>query len=139
MCEKPVASRASVIGISFVSSEMKAWIRDPVASVAMNESTPMPTTTMALTMPTTSAAPIASAMAGATGTPCAIAYVEMTAPSVATKPIDRSNVRVQSGMIRLSAIRPVAAFPFRICFAVSQVLNVDGIQIAKTTTISAKT
>ena len=33
-----------------------------------------------------------------------------TALSVATYPIDRSNVRVQSGITRLSAIRPVTAF-----------------------------
>ena len=54
-------SFGSLIAMSFVTSVMNAVINDPVARVPMNESTPITTTTTALTRPTRSAAPMPSA------------------------------------------------------------------------------
>src|SRR5580692_5569718 len=133
------ASLGLVIAMSLVISVMNAWISEPVASVAMNESTPITTTTPALIRPTNSAPPIAIATAAATGTPWAIMYDAVTALNEAMKPTDKSNVLVQSGITTLSAISPVAAFSFRICRAVVQVGNVEGAQTVKRTAIASHT
>ena len=53
--EKPPASFASLIGVSLVTIVISAWISEPVASVPMNESIFITTTTVALIRPTTSA------------------------------------------------------------------------------------
>ena len=58
------------MAMSFVIIVMKAWISEPVASVPMNESTPMITTTKPLITPTSRAMPRPSPTAGTTERLC---------------------------------------------------------------------
>lgn len=72
-------SLTPVIDVPSVNIVMKAWMSDPVASVAMNESTRSVTTTIPLITPITRAVPMARAMA-----PPAPMSVEMITLAVMT-------------------------------------------------------
>jgi hypothetical protein len=133
-------SLASVIGTSFVTIVISAAINDPVASVAMNESIFMTTTTTALITPTPM--PTASAMpiAGMSGTPSlAIRWATTTPVSVMTPANERSNTRAESGIVIDRAASAVIALALRICFAVSRFGNVSGTQSENRTMIPSQT
>jgi hypothetical protein len=60
-----------MIAVPPVAIVISAWISEPVASVAMNESIRITTTTTALTRPTSNPVPSPSTSAGTSGTPTA--------------------------------------------------------------------
>ena len=126
--------------MSLVTIVISAWISEPVASVPMNESIFVTTTTVALIrpMPTPTSRPMSEREAR--GACRRVTSLATTTPvSVITNANDRSNTRAESGMRMASAARPVIALVLRICLAVSSVGNVSGTQIAKTMMIASQT
>ena len=86
-------------GVSLVTIVISAWISEPVASVPMNESIRITTTTVALIRPIAerrSAEP--SARAGTSGVPPMMSLATTTPVSVITNANDRSNTRAVSGI-----------------------------------------
>ena len=124
---------------SWLTHEIKARISDPVASVPMNESTRMTTTTIALSKPMASAAPSEITTASPSGTPATTSFASSTPAKVAVYAVDRSKTPALSGISKLSASIATTALPLRICFAVAQVGNVSGTQIEKITMITSNT
>ena len=112
---------------------------EPVASVPMNESTRITTTTSALRRPIRSATASAAATAQPSGMPATISFVTTTPDKVAVYAVDRSNTPALSGIRRLSASIATTALELRICFAVVNVGNVSGTQIEKITMITTNT
>ena len=134
------SSWTPVIDWSFVTIVMNALMSDPVASVAMKESTPRPTTTNPLSTPMSSATPRAIPTAGATPTPVwAAKWATVTPLSVIVKATDRSNTRAASGITTLSAMSPVTALLLRICSNVVRVANVPGTQTVNARMMSSHT
>ena len=66
-------------------------------------------------------------------------WATATPHSVMLSAKERSKTRAASGIVTESAARPVIAFEFRICLAVSMFGNVSGTQIEKTTMIAIQT
>ena len=87
-----------MIDWSLEISEIAAAIREPVASVAMNESMRAPTTTMALSSPIRKPARTVRRIAGTTPTP---SLTNSQATMMLHKPIalptERSKIRAESG------------------------------------------
>jgi hypothetical protein len=137
--EKPPASFSSLIGVSLVTSVISAWIREPVARVAMNESIFISTTTVPLIRPTTRPIRIPRPIAGTSGTPSTTKWATATPQSVMLSANDRSKTRAASGMVTDSAARPVMALALRICFAVVRLGKVSGAQNENTTMIASQT
>ncbi len=135
----PPASFTSLIGVSLVTSVISAWISEPVASVAMNESIFMPTTTVALIRPTTTPISTPSATDATSGTPTTTKWATATPHSVMLRAKDRSKTLAASGMVTDSAASPVTAFALKICLAVVTLGNVSGTQTEKTAMIASQT
>ena len=137
--EKPPASFTSLIGVSLVTSVISAWIRDPVARVAMNESIFMPTTTVALIRPTARPISTPRPTAGMSGTPSTTKWATATPHRVMLRAKDRSKTRAASGMVTESAASAVMALELRICLAVVMLGKVSGTQIENTTMMAIQT
>src|SRR3954471_5649464 len=120
------------IGVSPVAIVMNDWISDPVASVPMNESMRIVTTTNAFTRPIAIPTRIPSRTAIASGVPAATKCAAVTPLSVMVNANDRSNVRVAKGTMTASAASAVIAFALRICLAVATFANSFGTHTAKT-------
>ena len=129
----------SLIGVSLVTNVISAWMREPVARVAMNESIFIPTTAVALIRPTARPIRTPSPTAGRSGTPSTTKWATATPQRVMLRANERSKTRVASGMVTESAARAVMALALRICLAVVTLGNVSGTQIENTTMIASQT
>src|SRR3954467_14484303 len=136
---KPPASLMSWIGVSPVAIVMNDAISDPVASVPMNESMRIVTTTNAFTRPIATPTRIPIRTASASGVPTATKCAAVTPLSVMVNANDRSNVRVASGTMTASAASAVIALALRTCLAVATFANSLGTHTAKTAQMSSHT
>ena len=137
--ENGPASLKLSIDTSLVTSVISAEIREPVASVPMNESIFITTTTVALIKPIRSPAARPRNTAGTHGTVPAMKCAVITPDSVIVYANERSNTRAASGIVIASAANAVIALVLRICFAVVTLGNVCGTQIENTITIPIQT
>src|ERR1700677_776111 len=106
----------------------------PVASVPMNESTLIRTTTWLLNNAIARPAHRVSAMAPAGGSPRVFIDQPTNTPAnPIVDPMERSNTPAANGITTLSAASPVMAYSFSVVLAVGAVGNRSGFQMAKIT------
>src|SRR6266851_4940950 len=138
--ENAPASFTLLMVLSPVTKLMNAWTRDPVASVAMNESIRMTTTTKPLITPMISATTIPASVASqmfqlSVTMKCAA----VTPDSDITYANDKSNVRVDNGTMSASAASAVMALSSSTCWTVARWGKVCGAQMENTMQIAMST